>query len=855
MTRLRPQSLLRTTVKGMAARKARLALTGLAVVLGAAFIAAALVLTASIRSTVDDLNGAAYAGVDLLVRPVEPETYGERLVREGVSAETLAAVEASDGVERVSTTVSWMINALDDNGKVVGGFAPTSAVNWGDESTDRELREGRAPETDGEVAVSAKFATDSGLGLGDTVTAYSMTSDKTEYAIVGVYGYPGGRDSLSGGTELAFTTEEAQYLVFDGRDVYSMVAVHAADGTSGAELLDALAPAVGAEAETVTIEDYSAEMSAETAEITGVIGNFLLGFGLVAVFVSVFLIANTFSIVIAGRLKEIAMMRAIGAGRGQIVRSVLAEALILGALAALAGTIVGVAGGAGLTSAVAGRLLDSAQVSVAIPPSAVIAALAVGIGVTVVSALVPALRASKTPPVEAMRAAVKADKPITGVTVTGAVVTAAGAAAMALGLTGSLGDRADLAGVGIGAGLVFVGVTLLTAWLSRPLVAALGALWSWSFAGKLGRRNAARNPRRTAGTAAALMIGVTLVTATATLLTSVKASLTDYFQDNVKAELFVTGPLTAAVSPSFDPAVMDGIREVEGVDHAVEMYYDLADIDGTEQYVNATTDFAGIVGLFGGTVAEGDDGALADDEIAVNAWAAEDLGVGMGDTVTATFSRGTEAREFTVAAILDDNENTDGWYVAATYTDEFYTTKPTMALIDVADGGDVAAVTAAVDGLLANEPEVSVQNHEDFVAEMTVFYDFAIIAIQLLLGLAMVVAVIGVVNTLVLSVLERTRELGMLRAIGMTRGQTTRMVTVESVTIALFGAILGIAVGVALGWAIQSALVETGIEVFAVPTALIAGYLGAAVLVGLLAAIAPAVRASKVDILAAIAYE
>ena len=848
--------MLRATLKGMAARKARLALTSLAVILGSAFIAAALVLTASIQSTVGDLNGQSYAGAEALVRPVEPETQGDRLVRAGVTAETLAAIEATDGVGEVSTSVSWMINAIGDNGKIVGGLSPTIASNWGDESTTRDLRDGRAPDHDNEVAVSAKFVSDSGLGLGDTVTAYSATTDKTEYAIVGVYGYPGGRDSIGGTTELAFTLAEAQRLVFDGEDVYSMVAVDAAEGVGTGELLAALEPVIGAESEALTWDDYNAEMNAEATEATDLIGKFLLGFGGVAVFVSVFLIANTFSIVIAGRLKEIAMMRAIGAGRGQIVKSVLAEAFLLGSIAAVVGTALGVAGGAGVTTLVANAILDVGQTSLAIPPVAVIAALAVGIGITVLSALVPAVRASKVPPVEAMRAAVKADKPITALTVTGGIVAALGTAAIVLGLTESLGgDTANLATAAVGAGLFFVGVTLLTAWLSKPLVGFLGLLWSWSFAGKLGRRNASRNPRRTAVTAAALMIGVTLVTATATLLTSVKASISHYFEDNVKAELFVSGPITASVAPSFDPALMDDIRAVDGVESAVELYYDISDIDGTEQRVYATSDLEAGIGLYGGEFLDSATGDLADDEIVVNEAAAETLGLAVGDTVDATFSRGTEPHAFTVVGLLADNENTDGWYVSPAYTDEVYTTRPTSALVDVADDGDIKAVTTTVDGILADEPEVSVQNHEEFTSQITVFYDFAILAIQLLLGLAMIVAVIGVINTLVLSVLERTRELGMLRAIGMTRGQTTRMVTVESVTIALFGAVLGIGVGVGLGWVLQMALADTGVDVFAVPTALILGYLAAAVLVGLLAAIAPAIRAGKVNILSAISYE
>ncbi|GAA2310912.1 FtsX-like permease family protein [Glycomyces scopariae] len=848
--------MLRATLKGMAARKARLILTSIAVVLGSAFIAAALVLTASIQATVDDLNGDAYAGADVIVQPVEPENRGDRLVRDGVSAETLAAIEANDDVASVRTTVTWMVNALGDDGKIVGGFAPTMAVNWGDESVERELREGRGPETAGEVAVSARFVIESGLGLGDTVEAYSLATDQTAYEIVGVFGYSGDRDSLSGATELAFTTAEAQRLVFDGEDVYTTVAVTGADGVSGDELLAALEPAVGDEAEALTWQAYVDDLNAETAEATSLIGYFLLGFGLIAVFVSVFLIANTFSIVIAGRLKEIAMMRAVGASRGQIIRSVLAEAGLLGAVASVVGAGLGVAAGAGLTSLVGNSFLDTASTSVAVPAAAPVAAVAVGLVVTVLSALLPAVRASKTPPVEAMREAVKADKPITGVTVTGLLVTLVGATGIVLGLTETFdGDKANLAAAAVGAGVVFVGVALLTAWLSKPVVALLGAVWSWSFAGRLGRLNASRNPRRTAVTAAALMIGVTLVTATATLLTSVKASLAEQFESSIKAELFITGPVTSSVPATFDPALMDDIRDADGVAAAVELYYDLAQVDGTEQYVNATTDLAGGIELFGGEVLQGTVADLEEGQTVVNEWSANELGIGVGDTVAMTFSRGSEAHEFTITGILADNEDTDGWYVDPSYAAEFYTPKPTTALVDVADGADVDEVTAEVESILADEPAVSVQNHEEYLAQVTVFFDYAVIAIQLLLALAMIVAVIGVVNTLVLSVLERTRELGMLRAIGMTRGQTTRMVTVESVTIALFGALLGIGTGLLLGWIVQQALVPSGIEEFAVPTALIAAYLGAAVLVGLLAAIAPAVRASKVDILGAISYE
>ncbi|WP_199044594.1 ABC transporter permease [Glycomyces salinus] len=838
----------------MASRRSRLALTGIAVVLGSAFIAAALVLTASIEATVDELNEDAYVGSEALVEPVEPETRGERLVREGVSAESLAAIEGDPDVAGTSVTVSWMINAIGSDGKIVGGFAPTIAVNWGDESIVRELREGRAPEADGEVAVSAAFVDAAGFGLGDTVTAYSLASEETEYDIVGVFGYSGGRDSLGGATELAFTMPEAQRLVFEGQDAYTAVAVSAADGVTDDELVERLAAVIGDEATAITVADYNEETSAETAEAVRLIGFFLLGFGLIAVFVSMFLIANTFTIVITGRLKEFAMLRAIGAGRGQVVRSVLVEALALGTGAAVIGAALGVGGGIGLASLASNQILDTASFTTAVPVSAVLAALAVGIGVTVLSALLPALRASRIMPVEAMRDAAKTDKPITGITVLGSFIAGLGTALMIYGLAADLGDR-DIAYAAGGAALAFIGLTLLTPWLSRPLVGMLGLVWSWSFAGKLGRRNAARNPRRTAVTAAALMIGVTLVTTAATLMMSIEKSLDASLDDNVAAELFVTGPVYSSVPGTFDPALMEDMRAVEGVDAAAELYYDPAKIDGAEQIVYASSDLSGGLGLYGVPVEQGSIADLADDEIAVSASTAQEAGVGLDDTVSVEFTRGDEAHEFTVAAVLADSDNISGWFATPALAEEFYTPEPTEALIDVADSADIEAVSSALDGLLADEPEVSVQNREEYIEELTVMFDFAIIAIQALLGLAMIVAVIGVINTLVLSILERTRELGMLRAIGMTRGQSVRMVTVESLTITLFGAVLGIGVGLVLAWVAQRALVEEGVEIFAVPTALIVGYLAAAVVVGLLAAIAPAMRASRVNILGAIAYE
>ena len=847
--------MLRATLKGMASRKARLALTSLAVILGSAFIAAALVLTASIESTVNALNEDSYLGSEALVKPVEPETFGESLLPDGIGADSREAIENDPAVDGTSVTVSGMVNVIGSDGKIVGGFSPTLAVNWGDESASRELRDGRAPENGDEVAVSAAFTDAAGLGLDDTVTVYSPTGEGVEYDIVGVFGYSGGRDSNSGFIELAFTLSETQRLVFDGRDAYTAVAVNAADGVSDEELVTRIEAVIGDEATVVTTSAHNDEASARIAETVRLIGLFLLGFGLIAMFVSMFLIANTFTIVVTGRLREFALLRAIGADRGQVIRSVLVEAFTLGTGAAVVGAAAGVGGGIGMAALASNQLLDTSSITTEVPAAAVLAALAIGIGVTVLSALLPALRASRIAPVEAMRDAARTDKPILGLTALGALVTGLGTAAMVYALAADLGDR-DVVYAAGGAALAFIGLTLLTPWLSRPLVGLLGLVWSWSFAGKMGRRNAARNPRRTAVTASALMIGVTLVTTAATLMSSIEESVNSAIDDGIESELFVTGSPFSSIPGSFDPSLIDDMKAVDGVAYAVEVYFDPAMIDGQEQRVYTSSDMAGVLGLYGIGVEEGSLlEELGDDEIAVSASVAAEEGIGLGDTVEATFTRGEEPHELTVAAIVEDHDRQSGWFTTPAHTEEFYTPRPTEALVDVADGADIESVSAALDEVVADSPEVTVQNHEEYVEQATVMFDVAIVAIQLLLALAMIVAVIGVVNTLILSIIERTRELGMLRAIGMTRAQSVRMVAVESLTITLFGAVLGVGVGIALAWVAQLALLEEGVEVFAVPTGLVIGYLAAAVVVGLLAAIAPSMRASRVSVLGAIAYE
>ncbi|WP_026925255.1 ABC transporter permease [Glycomyces arizonensis] len=845
--------MLRATLKGMASRKARLVLTSLAVVLGTMFVAAAMVLTSTMDKSVGGVITDAYTGVDGVVSPESAEfdeSYNASVG--GIPAEAVEQIRGVDGVDRADGAVEGQVNAIGSNGKLVGTFAPTIGMNWESLQGQEQyfdMREGRGPEADDEVAVSAKFVTDSGLDIGDTVTAYSYTADRADYTIVGVYGFAGGRDSLAGETQAAFTTAEAQRLITSGENTFTSVYVY---GDFSTDDIDA---ALGeGEYKVQTGAEASEEAAESFAVIADVMGYIFLGFGLIAVFVSVFLIINTFTIIVAQRQRELAVLRAMGAGRGQVVGSVLTEALIVGVIASLIGLGLGLLLGWALSLAVGEFMFSGLPVQFTVPPT-VAWALVVGIGVTVLSALAPAVKASGVPPVAAMREAVNPPKPLRTITIAGSVVTLVGAVLIALGLTDNLGDN-TIVGVMSGVGIAFVGVTMLTPIISRPLVAGLGALMSWSFSGKLGKLNAGRNPRRTAITASALMIAVALITGIATIVSSLKATTSEALELNLNSDLIVSGAQSGANVPTFSPETLDEIKALPGVATVGDVYADFfsAKINGESAALSSSQDLEASLDVFGSTVAEGSVENLSPDAVVIDEGTAEDNGLALGDTVDAEFGDGTTAT-LEVVAILDGYELTNGWWVAPEQTEHFTIPKPMQAYIEVEDGADVATVQDEVESALADEPEVGVTNNAEFVEQQTSGLDNLVGAVQILLALAIIIAIIGVVNTLILSVLERTRELGLLRAVGMTRGQAWRMITVESIIICLFGAVLGIAVGIGLGWTVQQALESEGLTQFALPWGLIIAYLVVSIVVGLLAALAPAARAAKLNVLGAIAYE
>jgi putative ABC transport system permease protein len=849
--------MLGATLKSLLARKLRLVLSGLAVVLGVMFVSGAFVMTDTLSRSFDAVFSTVYSETDvgIAARPkvAVSEMEGEQ-VATPLPADVVARTRAVDGVAEATGQVSADgARVIGSDGKVLNSFGPPRlGGNWTGTDDLLELREGRAPAAAGEIVVNKTVADGAGLKVGDRVGVLTL-QPKKEFTLVGVFGYAGGRDSLGGVQEVLFTEPVAQQLMLGRTGVYTAVNVRAADGVDPAELRDRIGAALGDGYEVKTGRQLADESAGSVQEGLGFFNNILLGFAGVALFVGIFLILNTFSIIVAQRTRELALMRAIGASRVQMIGSVMVEALVIGLLAAVLGLAAGVGVGAGLAylfTTFAGGL---ALAPIGVPAAAVISAFTVGVLVTVVAALLPALRAARIAPVAAMQDVATPDRPLTRPTVAGAVIGAAGAAALGTGLYGDAGD-ATLTLILSGVLVTFVGIALLTPVISRPVVAALGRLFSWSLPGRLGRLNSGRNPRRTAITAAALMVGIALVTGVTVVMDSAKSSLAAQAEDTIKAQIVISGEQSGPRPPSFDPAVVTRAAQIPGVRAAAGLWNDQVLVDGERTWVNATDDLARLADAYGATAASGTLSTLKPDQIAVSTEKAAEEGWAVGRRVTVQTARGDGAA-YTIVATYPEDALPGSMLLPAAATAEFGIPQPLIGYVRLADGVAVDQVLPQVKALVADSPEVSAADRSAFIEQQSGDFDTIITMVQILLALAILIAVLGVVNTLALSVLERTRELGLLRAVGLGRAQTMRMVTVEAVVISVFGALLGVVVGAGMGSAVVRALESDGITELVLPWGRMGTYLVLAGLVGVVAAVLPAIRAARLNVLGAIAHE
>ncbi len=849
--------MLRATLKSLLARKLRLILSGFAVVLGVMAVASALILGSTLNKSVDRLFGDVYDNIDVQVKGktfVDAESQGGVSVSQPIPADLVQQLSSVPGAASVDgAVVEDGARVVGEDGKVITSSGPPRlGVNWTGEDEQTRLRQGRGPQADNEVAINATLAENGGFTVGDSIEILTREPKQT-FSVVGIYGAGGGKASLGGEMIVSFTEPIAQRLMLGATDIFSTIDLTAEDGVSQEQLQEQVRSAVGGDYIVQTGEQASKEDADGLQDFVSLFQNVLLGFAAVALFVGIFLILNTFSIIVAQRTKELALFRAMGASRGQMIRSVMLEAIVVGIIASTLGLAAGV-GVAKLLLGLLGSQNGGAELfsgSFTIPVSAVIASYVVGIVVTLIAALVPAARASRIPPVAALREAELTKRPLTRLTVIGAIPTVLGVVCILLALFGDTSLYVLLAGVL----LAFIGITMLTPAITRPVVGAVGQLFAWSLPGKLGRRNAARNPRRTAITAAALMIGLALVTGVSVVASSLTATIERIVQQDIKAQLFVAGDsFGGGPLATFDPAVAEQARKLPDVTAVAEYYGDFAEVKNKPQFVTAfdpdqNAKVSDMTATSGRLDALDDGKVLIDDEFAKS----NNLEVGEKFEITTT--RGGP-RDYAVAAVYERTEVSQGTVMSVADAQRYFSRpEPIQALIAVGDGSDVATVKRQVAKLLEDNPEISVQNRDEITKQFSSQVDQFLLILYVLLGLAIVIAILGIINTLALSILERTRELGLLRAVGLSKGKTRWMIAVESIVISVFGSLLGMVVGCGLGALIVTALKDDGFSELAFPWARLALFLVLAVIVGLLAAVIPALRASRVNVLRAIAYE
>jgi putative ABC transport system permease protein len=844
-------------VKTAWGHKRRLLGTALAVFLGVAFLTGTLVLGDTLSANFDRLFTQTTAGTDAVVRnPTTIERAGDIAEQSGlVDAAVVDQVAAVDGVDRAVPFLQGYGALIGEDGEAVGGNGPPRlAGNWIDDPdlNPYRLAEGRAPQADDEVVVNRGAAADAGYQVGDR--AVVQVPAPVEVEIVGIATF-GDEDGLGQTTFTAFTTAAAQQHIAGGQDKVSEVLVAAEPGVSQDELVERIEPVLPDDAEALTGAQLSDERVDDiNSEFLGMLRAFLTGFAGIALVVATFSIYNTFSILVAQRTAEMALLRAVGASRRQVTAAVVVEALAVGLVASAAG----VAGGLGVAGLLKG-MFDA--FGFALPAGGLVmtggalaASLAVGVVATLVAAIGPALRASRISPLAALRE-VAVDRTATsrGRAVTGAVLVAGGVAALVVAALGDGGSAVAVAGIGAVAclaGLVVAGPVI-----ARPASGAIGAPLARlrGVGGTLARGNAMRNPRRTSATASALLVGVAVVVVFTVVAASLQASLERTVDRTFGADLVVSAPPFGGAG--LDPAMAPAVAELPEVDAAVGLGAGAATVDGEDRGV-VYADPAGLDRALALDVVAGSLDDLGDDEIAVVESTAESEGWALGDTVPITFVDGGSQR-FTVGAVYDEADIVGGVVVPrAAWEPHAVQELDTGVFISLAPGVDADAGQAAVSGVVDRFDGPDVQDREGYAASLTQGLDLMLGVVYALLALAIVIALMGIANTLSLSIHERRRELGVLRAVGQTRSQLRSMVRYESVVVALLGTIGGLGLGVFLGWALVRAVAaSSGAGAFALPVPQLAVILTVGAVAGVLAGMRPARRAARLDVLDAIASD
>ncbi|WP_328944291.1 FtsX-like permease family protein [Streptomyces sp. NBC_00250] len=856
-------SVMKTSLRNFFAHKGRMALSAIAVLLSVAFVSGTLVFTDTMNTTFDKLFASTASDVTVSPKGAAVEDGAPQSGRpESFPASLVERVRKTEGVQAAQgSVISTSVTVVDAKNKNVGptSGAPTIAVNWSpNELRSVDIASGHEPRGPTEVIVDGATAEKHGLKLGDELRTVSVTGDFTA-KISGIVEF---KVTNPGATVVYFDTATAQRELLGKEGLFTQITADAKPGVSDDALKRNIAASIGGGYKLQTAAEAADAGREDVAGFLDVMKYAMLGFAGIAFLVGIFLIVNTFSMLVAQRTREIGLMRAIGSSRKQVNRSVLVEALLLGFFGSVAGVGAGVGLAVGLMKLMSSIGMELSTDDLTVKWTTPAVGLALGIVVTVLAAYIPARRAGKVSPMAALRdAGTPADGKAGWVRGgIGLALTGAGAAALVAA------SRAAEAGpgslwLGLGVVLSLLGFVVIGPLLAGGVVRALGVVVLRIFGpvGRMAERNALRNPRRTGATAAALMIGLALVAALSVVGSSMVASATDELDRSVGADFIVQSGTGQPIVPQAQAAM----EKTPGLDHVSE--YKWVDATVTDPRGKTTTaDLAATDPSYmkdlrrettAGTLAD----AYGKGAMSVGSDYATEHGVKVGDVLTVAFKGGEKAK-LKVAAITADTGQVDkgAMYTNVTTLAEYVPAErmpqSLLVLASAKDGQETQAYQALKDAL-APYPQYKVSNQADYKEELQNQVGQLLNIVYGLLALAIVVAVLGVVNTLALSVVERTREIGLMRAIGLSRRQLRRMIRLESVVIALFGALLGLGLGMGWGTAAQKLLALEGLGVLEIPWSTILTVFVGSAFVGLFAALVPAFRAGRMNVLNAIASE
>ena len=842
------------TVRNLSAYKRRLIGTSLAVCLGVAFLAGTFVLGDTMAANFDRLFTSSIGQTDAVVRNANQVGGEVETAQALVPQDVIDQIDGVEGVAASAVQIDGFGQLNGSDGEKIGGFGPpTEAGAWITDDTlnSWDLVEGHAPEGLDQVVINRGAAEEGDLQVGDRTTI--ETPMPVDVEVVGIATI-GGEDGLGPSTYAAFSVEGAREHILDGRPGATGVLVDAADGVSDTELRDRLDEALGGDVEVLTGSELVDENNEQIdSDFLGFLRTFLGVFGAVALLVAAFSIHNTFSIIIAQRKRDAALLRAVGASRRQVLSSMVAETLLVGVIASLIGVVVGVGIAVGLKAMFSAFGFSLPAGGLTLKASSLIIAPVVGLLITLVAGIGPAVRGSRVPPLAALRdvAVDRADASRPRLVI-GTLLSVAG---IYLVVDSALSGGGSLPVAGFGALLVVVGAVTLGPVVSKPISSVLGrpVARTRGMPGSLARRNAMRNPRRTSSTAAALLVGVGVVSLFTVFAASLKASIDDSVTESFGGDLVIQS--SGFGGGGLSPELTGAVAEAPEVASATGMSYGEIELGGGDGLAGVTVaDLAVMTRTLDIGAQDGDLAGLSGPEIAVSTTYAEDHDLAVGDPLTARFQDGEQV-DLTVAATYEDPELVGDLTVPRDlWAEHSIQVIDTHVLVALADGVAVDDGERAVQAVADDFGKPEVMDRQEYIDVATAGVDGMLTLIYVMLALAIVIALMGIANALSLAIHERTRELGLLRAVGTTRRQMRSMVRWESVLVATLGAVGGIGIGTFLGWAlVRAADAEGFISVFQVPVGSLAVVLLVGALAGALAAIRPARRAAKLDILEAIA--